>query len=294
MTAVSSIITSVGYDLKLSTTDATARTNEFINYMNRIIQNGIIPMLARFKSDMGMKEWTTTESTAYLPKYTLPTDFRSFYAVYAKTCEHSGTLASAASTTSLVLDSSASSTNDYYNGMLLRLTSGTYADQQRYITDYVGSSVTATTAAFGGTPSTDTFVIVEPFEDADQLTQVEIDEFNLDYTGTADEPEVYSLFTDTSIMIGPCPTTSTVVFYGLYYYTPTALSATTDTLPFNGIFDELVRQYTTEYGLLRDEYNVSVEESLKGRMEADIASVVRERHRRKPGGGQSRIRGSND
>ena len=294
MTAVSSIITSVGYDLKLSTTDATARTNELISYMNRIIQNAIVPLLARFKSDMGMKEWTTTESTAYTPLYTLPTDFRSFYALYARVCEHTGNLASASSAVSLTLDSLASSVNDTYNGMLLRLTSGTYADQQRYITDYVGSTLTATTAAFGGTPGTDGFLIVDRFTQDDELTQVEYDELVLDYTDTADEPEVYSLLTDTSMMVGPTPNSGTVVFYGLYFYAPAALTATTDTLPYNGIFDDLIRVYTSQLGLLRDEYNVSVEETIRSRMEADIISIIRERSRRKPGGGQSKIRGSND
>lgn len=294
MTLASSIITSVGYDLKLSTTDATARTAELISYMNRIISNAIVPGLVRFKSDLGMKEWTTTESAAYNPKYTLPTDFRSMYALYAKTYEHGGTLASAASSTSLVLDALASSTDDAYNGMLLRLTSGTYADSQRYITDYTGSTVTAATVAFGGTPGTDTFVIVEPFTADDELTQVEYDEFARDYTGTADSPEVYNLLTDTSIMIGPCPNSAEVVFYGLYFYTPAALTAASDTMPFNGIFDDLIRVYTAQLGLLRDEYNVSVEEAIRTRMEADVISLIRERNRRKPGGGQSKTRGSND
>ena len=294
MTAVSSIITSVGYDLKLSTTDATSRTNELISYMNRIIQNAIVPSLARFKSDMGMKEWTTTESTAYTPLYTLPTDFRSFYALYARVYEHAGALAAAGSSTSMTLDSLASATDDTYNGMLLRLVSGTYADQQRYITDYAGTTKVATTSAFGGTPSTDNFVIVDRFTADDELVQVEYDELALDYTDVADEPEVYSLMTDTSLMVGPTPNSSTVVFYGLYFYAPAALTATTDTLPYNGIFDDLIRVYTSQLGMLRDEYNVSVEETIRSRMEADIISIIRERSRRKPGGGQSKIRGSND
>ena len=228
MTAVSSIITSVGYDLKLTTAEATSRTNELISYMNRCITNIIVPTLARFKSDLGMKEWTTTECTAYTPKYTLPTDFYSFYALYAKEYEHAGTLASAASATSVTLASTASSTNDAYNGMLFRLTSGTYADVQRYITDYVGATVTATlSSSAGGTPGTDTYVIVEPFTADDELTQVEVSELNEDYTETSDCPEVYALLTDTSLMLGPCPDSATVVLHGLYYYRPTALTATT-------------------------------------------------------------------
>jgi hypothetical protein len=294
MTTVSSIITSVGYDLKLTSTEATARTNELISYMNRCISGFIIPLLARFKSDLGMKEWTTTESTAYLPKYTLPTDFYSFYALYAKIYEHAGTLVSAASSSSMVLDTDASTTDDAYNGMILRLTSGTYADEQRYITDYTGSTYTATTVAFTSTPSTNTFVIVEPFTADDELQQVEMDEFNSDYTKTAESPEVYSILTNTSLMIGPCPDTATVVFHGLYFYKPTALSATTDTLPFHGAFDETIRVYTTQMALLRDEYNVSVEESIRNRIDQDLISIIKERVRRKPGVGQSKMRGSED
>jgi hypothetical protein len=294
MTIVASIITSVGYDLKFTSSESTARTNELIAYMNRCLSGMIAPVLARFKSDLGMKEWTTTESTAYTPKYTLPTDFNSFYALYARTYEHAGTLASAASSTALTLDSSASSTNDAYNGMILRLTSGTYADQQRYVTDYVGSTVTATTMAFGGTPSTDTFVIVKPWTADDELQQVEYDEYASDYTETATDPEVYSLLTDTSLLIGPCPDTATVVFYGLYFYKPSALSSSSDTLPYNGIFDEVVRGYVTQLALLRDEYNVSVEEALRGRVEQDVITIIKDRVRRKPGGGQSKIRGSDD
>ena len=294
MTTVSSIITSVGYDVKMTSTESTARTNELIAYMNRCINAFLVPLLARFKSDLGRKEWTTTESTAYLPKYTLPTDFYSFYALYAKEYEHAGTLVSAASSSSMVLDTDASTTDDAYNGMILRLTSGTYADEQRYITNYTGSTYTATTSAFSGTPSTDTFVIVSPFTADDELTQVEIDEFNSDYTDTADSPEVYSFLDSTTLMIGPCPNAADVVFYGLYFYKPTALSTTADSLPFHGVFDEVIRTYTTQMALLRDEYNVSVEESLKSRIDQDAISIIKDRVRRKPGGGQSKIRGSED
>jgi hypothetical protein len=46
--------------------------------------------------------------------------------------------------------------------------------------------------------------------------------------------------------------------------------------------------------MLRDEYNVSVEEAIRKRVEEDVVGAIRERVRRKPGGGQSKIRGSND
>jgi hypothetical protein len=48
------------------------------------------------------------------------------------------------SSSEAVLDSSASSTNDYYNGNIILFHSGTGAGQARVITDYAGSSVTCT------------------------------------------------------------------------------------------------------------------------------------------------------
>lgn len=60
-----------------------------------------------------------------------------------------GSLQSATSTTA-VLATSASSTNDLYNYALLKLTGGTGAGQTAVITDYVGSTRTATTFCLGG------------------------------------------------------------------------------------------------------------------------------------------------
>jgi hypothetical protein len=47
-------------------------------------------------------------------------------------------------TTSLVLDASASAVDDFYNHTIIRIVDGAAADQERVITDYVGSSRTAT------------------------------------------------------------------------------------------------------------------------------------------------------
>jgi hypothetical protein len=44
----------------------------------------------------------------------------------------------------IVLDASASGSNDWYNGTLVSILEGTGAGQQREITDYVGGTVTAT------------------------------------------------------------------------------------------------------------------------------------------------------
>jgi len=61
---------------------------------------------------------------------------------------------SGSTSTTAVLDTSASATDDIYNGNVLRITSGTGAGQSRLITDYVGSSKTATvTPAWITTPT---------------------------------------------------------------------------------------------------------------------------------------------
>ncbi|KKN00480.1 hypothetical protein LCGC14_1137470, partial [marine sediment metagenome] len=83
MTLVSTVLTDVSYDLKLSATQKTSRTAELINYMNRVIKNGILPTLIRFESDFGMKDWTTTETVANQRDYALPSDFVAFEALYS-------------------------------------------------------------------------------------------------------------------------------------------------------------------------------------------------------------------
>lgn len=296
MTTATNIITSVTYDLKMTSTEVTARTSELIDYINRCSTNVITPMLVRMKSDLGVKAWTTTETTAYVPEYTLPTDFLSFYALYARTREHGGALASAASATSMTLDSDASDEDDTYNGMLFRMTSGDEADEQRYITDYDGDTVTATlSAALSGTPSaTETFVIFKRPSNDDELVQMEVSELNEDYSETATEPEAYALSTETSLMLGPCPTTATVVLYGLYYYKHAALTAGANSLVLSEVFDEVVRQYVTESALLRDEYDVRAERDMTARYQDAVVSIIRERSRKKPMSAQSPIWGSRD
>jgi hypothetical protein len=56
----------------------------------------------------------------------------------------SNTAQAGGSAGNIVLDSSASSSNDFYNGSLILIHSGTGAGQARAITDYVGSTTTAT------------------------------------------------------------------------------------------------------------------------------------------------------
>lgn len=63
----------------------------------------------------------------------------------------------------LTLDASASATDDFYNGCLVRLVGGTGAGQVRLISDYVGSTKVATVHPdWETTPSTDTIFHIQP------------------------------------------------------------------------------------------------------------------------------------
>jgi hypothetical protein len=294
MTAVSAILTDVAYDLKLSSTVKTSRQAELISYMNRIIRNGIMPTLMRFDSDFGMKEWTTTEATAYVREYTLPTDFISFSALWCTEEQDSGALTAAASGTSVTLASSAVASADAYNGYLFRLTSGTYADEQTNISDYAATRVATLSPTLSGTPSTDNYVIFDGPVEGDELIQMSMAELYNEYGSNTSKPAAYALDRNTNLVVGGIPNTDDLVFFGLYFYLPALLTATTDTLPYNAIFDEVVRAYTSEIGMLRDEYNIQVEEMLMARIQADVASVMRYRSKGKPHPGQSKIVGSDE
>lgn len=73
-------------------------------------------------------------------------------AVMASTAERTGT-AQAGSPLTITLDAGASVVNDFYTGMVIRLTSGTGADQLRTVIKYVGSTKVATVSrTWGVTP----------------------------------------------------------------------------------------------------------------------------------------------
>ena len=73
-----------------------------------------------------------------------------------------GIVKSGATTTSIASDSAhLSSTNDYYNGMMLTMKTGTYAGESKAISDYVGSTHTFTTAAFSGAPAAGDIFVIE-------------------------------------------------------------------------------------------------------------------------------------
>jgi len=77
------------------------------------------------------------------------------------TVTHSGTAASG-TTTTIVLDESASAINDLYNGQLVVISAGTGSGQTRTIFDYVGSTKTVTpSVAFSPAPdNTSVFRII--------------------------------------------------------------------------------------------------------------------------------------
>jgi len=288
MTLVSTVLTDVSYDLKLSATQKTSRTAELINYMNRVIKNGILPTLIRFESDFGMKDWTTTETVANQRDYALPSDFVAFEALYSIDRTYGGTLASAASATSVVFASGASTSDDTYNGELFRLTSGSITGQVP-ILDYTGSSLTATLGSgLSGTPSTETFNIFNQPEEATELGQLPIRRLLNEFNAISD-PEAFAIDRNTNVVLGNVPDDATHNLYGKYYNMPDLLTTSTNTLPYDEMFDEIVRQYTTIIGETRDEYDASFEASVYGNIQADVISVIRSRGGKMPGVTQSRI-----
>ena len=90
----------------------------------------------------------------------LETDIASVLSVLGQTYIRLGT-AQAGGASTITLDSSASATNDLYNGNFIALVSGTGAGQTRFITDYVGSSKVATVGeAWVTQPSSDTVFVI--------------------------------------------------------------------------------------------------------------------------------------
>lgn len=70
--------------------------------------------------------------------------------------QHSGTCQAGSTSTTVVLAPNASSVDDYYNGQIVALTEWTGLGQARRILDYVGSTRTATVAAWATTPDNTT------------------------------------------------------------------------------------------------------------------------------------------
>jgi hypothetical protein len=112
--------------------------------------------------------WTATTITFdSIPKYAFNIDFHTNngstltpsavsgnITLTASTTHHDSGSAQAGTSTTITLKSTASATNDIYNGMYVTITSGTGAGQIRIIEDYVGSTKVATvTPAWTVTPN---------------------------------------------------------------------------------------------------------------------------------------------
>tara|TARA_R110002050_G_scaffold86987_5_gene184480 strand:- start:1896 stop:4925 length:3030 start_codon:yes stop_codon:yes gene_type:complete len=88
---------------------------------------------------------------------------------------HSGTLASAASTTVITLDSGASAVDDFYNNMTFTTWSGLRKGETVRVTDYVGSTKVATVSpAFSGTVDNTTKFIVGLVPSSFQINDITI------------------------------------------------------------------------------------------------------------------------
>lgn len=110
--------------------------------------------------------WTATTVTFdSIPKYAFNIDFHTNngstltpsavsgnITLTASATLHDSGAAQAGSTTTITLKSTASSTDDIYNGMYVTITSGTGSGQIRLIEDYVGSTKVATVAEAWTTP----------------------------------------------------------------------------------------------------------------------------------------------
>lgn len=91
----------------------------------------------------------------------LPTAAAIAAVVLAALVPVSGTMQAGSTSTTAVLSSGASGSDDAYNDKILLIVGGTGAGQARQITDYVGATKTATVSAWGTTPDvTSKYIIV--------------------------------------------------------------------------------------------------------------------------------------
>lgn len=365
---ITNLLKSLRYDLKMDATDTT-RDAELVDYANRLIADMLVPLVIQHKIDLHLAKWITTETTAYVRRYALPSDFKSMYTLYVKETHHTGT-ATAANATTITLAADASETTDAYNGYRIRLTGGAGANQERYIIDYA-SDVATVDVAWDITPSTDTtYIVYAELDAADSVAQRDLRDVQHDYSHGHSAPVVYAL-DGTHILMGPVPG-DTYVLYGLYWYKPTAMNidvtvtanadtnvltsstthgratgqavqisstatlptglatdttyyviaassttlqlattrdrallgvaidfstagsgtlTLTDVVPFEGLFDGIIRQYTTAMALNRDEYKVNFEAALVAQINQHIFDLMSNR-KVKPGGRQAPYRRS--
>jgi hypothetical protein len=109
---------------------------------------------------------STTTATVSKDWVTNP-DATSTYSIYASStsnASHSG-IAQAGGNTTIQLATDASDQDDYYNGSFVYIVAGTGSGQTRVITDYTGSSTTATVATWSVNPDSTSLYEVIPTEE---------------------------------------------------------------------------------------------------------------------------------
>ena len=287
-TAVSVLLTSIKYDIKESTTDRDA---ELMDYMNQFNRGLLFPLLLRYKGDYGTTEWNTDETVANYRKIAVPTGCKAFHSLYCIDAVRDNTAASGSST-SIVLDSSASDSDDAYNSYYIRINSGTGDGQQKVIIDYDGDTVTATvnsalTTALGS--ATDGYIIFKSPTEGDRLEQLNMDVLRESYSTTG--RSTHYAFEGDYIILGNIPD-DVYVIQGWYYKIPDKVDATDDTFPYEPIFDELLRTFVVFKALNRDEYNAQVEMSFMQNMEDKTIDIIMSRGNL--GSGSLPLKGIND
>lgn len=83
----------------------------------------------------------------------------------------------------------------------------------------------------------------------------------------------YMINGTTLYLFGDIPNAASTL-YLWYYSIPTAFTATTDTMPYNGLFDQVWRQFVSLLLLNRDEYSADFESSLLKTCEVDVLRAV--------------------
>ena len=288
MSVASTLTTWIKDDIKES---GTGRDGELLRYMNRVIQKAIVPTLIRFQSTIGITEWNSDEVTENVREVAMPTGCLAIRDLYCIDSEEDGT-AQAGTNTTITLASDASSSDDAYNSRQVRIYGGTGDGQQKIITDYVGSTTVATVnSAWTTNPdSTSTYIVFKEPSRSNRLKQREPDWVRENHSSTG-KPQYFGI-DDTNIVLGNIPDSTVRVLWGWYYKYPTSLTATTDTVPYNGIFDHVITEYTTMRALNRDEYNTNIEQGLLSEAIDGISGILAVRRSRTDR--QPRLAGSED
>lgn len=126
-------VTTIAGDLVVSGTTVTVNTETILFEDNLILVNSGIGELGN-------------DGGTIVRRYQIPSDTITGDVVTdtGAGATYTGSFQSGSTLTDLVLDAGSSGVNDFYNGMWIKITSGTQANKIRRIKDYVGSTKTAT------------------------------------------------------------------------------------------------------------------------------------------------------